>query len=305
MQILLRRIFIATPTLLLLSLAVFLLLELTPGDAASAVLDQATTAEQEEQLREELGLNRSLAQRYLDYLGGLLRGDMGNSARSGLPVVDEISLRLPYTLALIGASIALGALIGVTVGAIGAFNHGKPVDMFVTGVISIGTAIPIFWLALLLVNLFALQLRWLPVFGADSPKHMILPALCTSFTLVPGIARLTRASLLETFGADFILVARSKGLHNSYILGRHISPLAAISIVTFMGIQTVRLISSVAVMETIFNWPGLGGLAIRAAFDRDPLLLQGTTLTIALMTFAILFLVDLMIVYLDPRIKAV
>lgn len=300
MQIVLRRVLIAIPTLLLLSLVVFLLLELAPGDVTFAVLDPSS--DQGDAVREELGLNRPVLLRYVDYVANLLRGDMGNTVRSGQPVVREIGIRLPYTLALIAASILLGTLAGATMGIIAAHQQGKLADTVITGLISAAMATPTFWLALVLVNVFALQLRILPVFGADSLKHLILPAVCTSLTLVPGIARLTRASLLEARGADFILFAQSKGLSGLRILLRHITPVAAISVVTYIGLQTVRLISIVTIMEIIFSWPGLGGLAISAAFDRDPFLVQGTTLTIAALTFAILFLVDVIVAYLDPRI---
>lgn len=293
----------AIPTLLLLSLVVFLLLELAPGDATTTTLDVTASAGQEDHLREELGLDKPVLVRYADYVGGLLQGDMGLSAKSGQPVADEIGIRLPYTLALVGASLILGTIIGVLLGGLAALNQGKFFDWLVTVLVSIGTALPTFWLALLFVQLFALNLRWLPVFGADSWQHMILPAFCTSLTLVPGIARLTRASLLEALESGYIAFARSKGLRARRVLWRHISPIAAISIVTYIGVQTIRLISSVAVMEILFNWPGLGGLAIRAAFDRDTTLLLGTTLVIAIMTFAILFIVDLLVLYLDPRIS--
>lgn len=303
MQVIVRRLSLSIPTLLLLSFIVFGLLELTPGDAATAVLDPTISEAQADLVREELGFNRPFMARYFSYVGGLMTGDLGHSVRSGLPVSEEILVRLPYTLALIGSAIAIGTVIGVTLGAVAAFRRGTIWDTLVTGLISIGQATPTFWLAIMFVSFFSLQLRWLPVFGADTPKHLILPALCTSLTLVPGIARLTRASLLETLGADFILTARSKGLRGRRILSRHISPIAAISVVTYIGLRMVRLISAVTVMEIIFSWPGLGGLAVHAAFDRDPLLLQGTTLTIAALTFTILFVVDFVVLNLDPRIS--
>jgi peptide/nickel transport system permease protein len=303
MSIIIRRLTMSIPTLLLLSFLVFALLEMAPGDAAEAVLDPTISEAQAELVREELGLNRSFMSRYVDYVGGLLRGDMGHSVRSGLPVTEEIKIRLPYTLVLMSTALVLGAVMGTTLGAIAAFKRGTIWDTLVRALVSVNQATPTFWLAILMVSFFSLRLRWLPVFGADSPKHLVLPAFCTSLALVPGIARLTRASLLETLGSDFILTARSKGLRGRRILGRHISPIAAISIITYIGLQTVRLISSVTVMEIIFSWPGLGGMAVSAAFDRDPLLLQGTTLTIAAMIFVILFVIDFIVLALDPRIS--
>lgn len=293
----------AIPTLLLLSLVVFLLLELAPGDATTTTLDITASSEQSDYLRDELGLGQSVLARYGAYIGGLFRGDLGISAKSGQPVADEIVLRLPYTLLLVSASMALGMIIGVLMGALAAFHVGKGIDWLVTALVSITTAMPTFWLAMLFVQFFALRLRLLPVFGADSWQHLVLPAFCTSLTLVPGIARLTRASLLDTMQSECILFARAKGLRQRRVIWRHVSPLAAISVVTYIGLQSIRLISSVAVMEILFNWPGLGGLAVRAAFDRDTTLLLGTTLVIAGLTFAILFIVDVVVLYLDPRIS--
>lgn len=302
MRILINRLVVAVPTLLLLSLFVFLLLELTPGCAADVLLDQSASEEVYQAMRHELGLDQPMFQRYIRYLGSVLHGNLGVSARTGTPVIREIGIRLPYTLALVAAAECIAVLVGVTFGIISAAKHNTPLDTVITGLTSVGIAVPIFWVALLLVNLFALKLRWLPVFGADSLKHLILPAACTALVLIPGIIRLTRSSILEAMHADFVLVARGKGLNNRRVMLRHILPVAAIPVVTYIGMQTVRLISSVVIIETIFNWPGLGGLAVRAAFDRDPMLLQGTTLFIAALAFAILFVVDLVVLYLDPRI---
>lgn len=303
MQILLRRMLMAIPALLLLSLAVFLLLELTPGDATASALDASATAQQEAHLREALGLNKPVLERYALYIGGVLRGDLGVSAKTGQPVLEELLLRLPYTLVLVGAAIVVGTALGVLLGALAAVYRGTAVDWLVNVIVSIGTALPTFWLALLFVNFFAVQLRLLPVFGTGTWQHLVLPGLCAALTIVPGITRLTRTSLLEALDSSYTIFARAKGLRERRILGRHIGPIAAISVITYIGMQTVRLISSAAIMEILFNWPGLGGLAVRAAFDRDTMLLLGTTLVIALLTFAILFCIDLTVLYLDPRIS--
>lgn len=304
MSLLLHRLPIIIPTLLCLSLCVFLLLELAPGDAADVLLDPAAPPEAQAALRAELGLDLPLLQRFGHYLGRLLQGDMGISAYTGGPVSAEIARRLPYTLVLTAAAVTLGVLVGVSLGIVSALRQNTLWDVLVRGLISISMAVPSFWLALLLVSLFALQLGWLPVFGSESARHLVLPAICTAFPLVPGIARMTRASLLETLHADFILVARSKGLRRRHVLRRHVLRVAAIPVVTYVGLQTVRLVSSLVIIETIFNWPGLGGLVVRAAFDRDPFLLQGATLVIATLTFAILFVVDLVVLALDPRIQS-
>lgn len=303
MTILARRLLVGIPTLALLPLVVFMLLDLSPGDATHTILDVSASDETVAQMQQELGLDRSFAERYLAYVGGLLRGDLGASARSGIPVAREIATRLPYTLLLVGASVALGVVAGGALGAIAALKQRTKWDVLITAFISVTTAIPTFWLALLLVGLFALRLRWLPVFGADGLRYLILPAICTAFALIPGVTRLTRNSLLETLSADFVVTARAKGLRGLVVLLRHVTPVAAIPVITYVEMQIAHLFTSVVVMEMIFNWPGLGGLAVSAAFDRDPLLLQGTTLAIAALTFAVLFLGDLLVLYLDPRIS--
>jgi peptide/nickel transport system permease protein len=303
MQILLRRLLTSIPTLLMLSLLVFLLLELAPGDAVDVTLDQTASEEARAVVRAELGLDQPLLRRYLAYLGGLLHGDMGDSASTGRPVMTEIMARLPYTLVLVVAAVALALIAGVTVGTFSALKQGTVWDTLLRVMISVTMAVPVFWLALVLVNFFAVKLAWLPVFGANSARHLILPAVCTAFPLVPGIARLTRSSLLEAMDQDFVLVARGKGLYRRMVLLRHIAPVAAITVVTYVGLQVVRLIGSLVIIETIFNWPGLGGLVVQAAFDRDPMLLQGTTLIIAALTFAVLLAVDLLVMLLDPRIS--
>lgn len=302
MRILARRLLMAIPTLLILPLLIFLLLEFAPGDAAMTVLDPSAAQDVADGLRVELGLTQSPVERYIRYLYGVLSGNLGRSVRSGTPVLEEIALRLPYTLALIGTSLALGLFCGVLIGAAGALNAGSRVDYALTALISVSMAVPGFWLALILVSIFALGLRWLPVFGAESAGHLVLPAICTAFGLIPGIARVTRASILELRSSAFVTVAHAKGLSSSHVLRRHISPMAAIPVLTYAGMQIVHLFTSVVVMETIFAWPGLGGLAVRAALDRDGMLLQGVALVIALLTFVLMLILDVLVLWLDPRI---
>lgn len=302
MQIILRRLMTAIPALLVLSFVVFVMLEFTPGDATDAILNETVTEEAREQMREELGYNQSLPVRYIRYIGSLLRGDFGVSPRTGRDVKTEIATRLPYTLKLASAAITIGIIIGVSLGTVAAMKHNTRWDTAITGLVSVGMALPTFWVAMLLVSLFSLRLGWFPVFGADTPRHLILPAVSASLALIPGIVRITRTSLLETMGRSHVLVAKSKGLAPTPLLLRHIYTVAAIPVVTYLGMQVIQLISSIVAIEIIFNWPGLGGLAVQAAMDRDPPLLQGTTLTIAMLTFTVLLVVDIIVFHLDPRI---
>jgi peptide/nickel transport system permease protein len=217
-------------------------------------------------------------------------------------VRDEIALRLPHTLALSGMSIVLATLVGGGMGMLAAFQQDKRLDNTITGMASLAAAMPTFWIALILVGIFSLQLGWLPVFGHGSVRHYILPVFSITLALLPGITLMTRSGIIETRRRQFVTVARSKGLSPRAVYSRHIQPVAIIPVVTYVGVQAVHLIGSLITIEIIFNLPGLGGLAVQAALDRDPMLLQGVTLCIAVMTFSILLAVDVVLTLLDPRI---
>lgn len=302
MNTLLRRLALAIPTLFVLSFLVFMMLELTPGSAATAVLDDAASSAAAEQICAELRCNQALFIRYGGYLSDLLRGDFGVSIRSGREVGEELMLRLPHTLILTAGAIVTALVIGSLIGIAAALYQGTLLDTTLTALTSVSASLPIFWVALLLTGLFSVQLRWLPVFGAGSAAHYVLPVLSIALALVPGIAVLVRSSLLEAQQQMFVATAHAKGLSPRRIYWRHISPVAAIPVVTYVGLQAVHLIGSLVTIEVLFNLPGLGGLAVQAALDRDPLLLQGAALTIAAITLAVLLLVDLIVFLLDPRI---
>jgi len=302
MRFLLRRLLQAIPTLLALSLVVFLTLDLVPGSAASAVLDDASSDEAKSLLCAQLSCDQPVLTRYVGYLGGLLHGEWGNSIRNGRPVFAEIMLRAPTTLALTVGAIAVAAIIGGALGSIAAAHQGTRWDTAITGVVSVAASLPSFWVALILVSIFALQLGWLPVFGSGGPRHYVMPVLSVAVALVPGITLLTRSSLLETRRQMFVVAAHARGIPERAVFWRHIEPVAAIPIVSYVGVQAVHLVGSLVAIEVIFNLPGLGGLAVQAALDRDPFLLQGATLTIAVITFAILLVVDVLVMILDPRI---
>lgn len=298
----LYRLMLAPPTLLVLSLTVFLMMELAPGSAAGALLDDAATDEAAAQLCAETHCEAPVLERYVLYLGGVLTGDFGHSIRTGRSVGEEIALRLPHTLTLSGAAILLATLIGGVLGMLAAFQQEKHVDHTITGAASLAAAMPTFWIALLLVAVFSLQLGWFPVFGHGSFRHYVLPVISITLALVPGITLMTRSGIISTRRRQFVTVARSKGLSPRAVFTRHIQPVAVIPVVTYVGVQAVHLIGSLITIEIIFNLPGLGGLAVQAALDRDPMLLQGVTLCIAVMTFAILLVVDVALTLLDPRI---
>jgi ABC-type dipeptide/oligopeptide/nickel transport system permease component len=302
MNALLRRLAFTVPTLLVLSFLVFMLLELTPGSATSAVLDDAASSAADAQICAEVRCDQPLLARYSGYLGDLLQGDFGVSIRSGRDVRDELMLRLPHTLILTAGSISTALLIGGAVGVIAALRRGTWLDSTLTALASVSASLPTFWVALLLTGVFAVQLGWLPVFGSGSAAHYILPIVSVALALIPGIAVIVRSSLLDTQQQMFVATAQSKGLSAQRIFWRHVSPIAAIPVVTYVGLQAVHLVGSLVTIEVLFNLPGLGGLAVQAALDRDPLLLQGAALMIAAMTLGVLLLVDMIVFLLDPRI---
>lgn len=298
----LNRLLMVPPTLLVLSLSVFLMMELAPGSTASAILDDAADDAAAIELCEQTHCDAPVLERYLLYLGGVLTGDFGVSIRTGRDVGREIGLRLPHTLALSAASILLATCIGASLGMLAAFKQEKRADNIITGFASLSAAMPSFWVALILVSIFALRLDWFPVFGSGSARHYVLPVISITLALIPGIILMTRSGIIDTRRRQFVTVARSKGLSARAVFIRHIQPVAIIPVVTYVGVQTVHLIGSLITIEIIFNLPGLGGLAVQAALDRDPMLLQGVTLCIAVITFAILLAVDVALTLLDPRI---
>ncbi len=297
-----NRLLMVPPTLLVLSLTVFMMMELAPGSATGAILDDAADDAAAAELCAEIHCEAPVLERYVIYLGNLLAGDWGHSIRTGRDVGREIGIRLPHTLALSGASILLAALIGGGIGLLAAFRQDSSTDHTITGFASVAAAMPTFWIALILVSIFSLRLGWLPVFGHGSLRHYALPVVSITLALIPGITLMTRSGIIDTRRRQFVTVARSKGLSPRAVFFRHIQPVALIPVVTYVGVQAVHLIGSLITIEIIFGLPGLGGLAVQAALDRDPMLLQGVTLCIAVMTFAILLCVDVALTVLDPRI---
>jgi peptide/nickel transport system permease protein len=301
LSIVVRRIVLIVPTLLVLSMTVFVLMALAPGDATDALLDDANTDAARTAICIEVKCDVPLLNRYLDYLDGILRGDLGVSTKTGRPVTDEIAIRLPYTLTVAAAALTLALVVGISMGTLAAMLHNTVLDVAITSMLALTAATPTFWIALILVTIFSVHLHWLPVFGVGSTAHYVLPVVSVAISLLPGIARITRSSLLETISRRFVTVAAAKGLSGQVIYWRHIRPVAAIPILTYIGLQAVHLITGLITIEIVFNLPGLGGLAVQAALDRDIMLLQGVVMVIAVLAFAVLFFVDFAVMLLDPR----
>ena len=300
---LVRRLVSTIPVILGVIFVIMLTVELIPGDPVALMLGQNAAPEQVEALRRYLGLDRPLVLRYVDYLGHVARGDFGRSIQANRLVLDEIRDVWPNTLQLTLAAIVLAVVVGIGVGALSATRPYSWLDNIVRVVTLLGLSMPIFWIGLVFIYLFGFYLRLLPVGGSGSPKHLILPAVTLALPSIALIARMTRSSLLEVLGEDYIRTARAKGLSGRVVLLRHALRNALIPVVSVIGLQFGQLLGGAVLTETVFAWPGLGRLMVRAIFARDYVLLQGAVLVFAISFVLINLLVDLSYAYLDPRIS--
>lgn len=298
-----KRLAGAALVLLTVSFLVFALLDVVPGDVAQTLAGDLASAEQLAALRQELGLDQPLLLRYLRFVEGVvLRGDLGESAISGRPVGELLADRLGATVALALAALGLAALVGVLAGLLAAARAGGYLDLALMAGMLLGESLPSFWVALLLIQLFALQLGWLPVVGAGSPAHLVLPAVALALPAIALIARMVRACVLDVKGADFVRTARAKGLSGLMVWRDHIFRNAILPVITMLGLYLGHLLGGAFIIETIFAWPGLGRLVVQAIFDRDFPVVVGAVLLIALIYQLLNILVDLAHAWLDPRV---
>ena len=281
---------------------VFLFIHLVPGDPVEAMLGEAAAPADRAELRRALGLDLPLPQQALDHFGALLRGDLGSSLYDQQPVAMLLAQRLPYTLLLAAAALAIAIAAGVPLGVLAALRRGSVVDTVATGLASLGIALPNFWLGPMLILVFAVALKWLPVSGADSWRSLILPALTLGVSLAAAIARMVRTATLEVLPELFVTAARARGLSGAAVLRRHILPVAALPVVTVIGLQLGSLLAGAVITEVVFSWPGLGELTVTAIKRRDYPVVQGAVLLIACLYIAVNALTDLLYARLDPRI---
>jgi ABC-type dipeptide/oligopeptide/nickel transport system permease component len=300
---LVRRLLLTIPVLLGVATLVFALIHLVPGDPAQAMLGEGATLEEVERLRGQLGLDRPLPAQYVDFLGGILRGDLGTSFRYGTPVTEQIRTRLPNTALLAVAAMLAAILFAIPLGILAAVFRGTWVDHAAMTTALVGISMPNFWLGPLLAILFAVYLGWLPVSGTGSPAHLVLPAVTLGAALSAILARMTRASLLEELRELYVLAARSRGLSRTRAVLRHAFRNSLIPIVTIIGLQFGAVLTGTIITETIFAWPGIGRLLIQAINFRDYPLIQGCILFISVTYVAMNLLTDLTYGYLDPRIR--
>ena len=299
----LRRLLLAVPVLLGVVFVVMLTVELIPGDAVALMLGEHATKEAVAKLRDYLGLDKPLAVRYVEYVGRLARGDLGRSIQQNRPVVDELADAWPATLQLTIAALLIATSVGVSAGVVSAVWPNSFFDAVARLGSLFGLSMPVFWTGLVLIVVFALWLPWLPVGGVGTPLHLVLPAITLALPSVAMVSRMTRSSVLEVLREDYVRTARAKGVAERLVVAKHALRNAAIPILTLLGLQAGQLMGGAVLTETVFAWPGLGRLMVKAIFARDYVLLQGAVLVFALAFVVINLAVDLAYGALDPRIS--
>ena len=294
------------PVLLGVTILVFVMLQIAPGDPLIALLGeeaQGLSREAREELRGQFGLDRDPVSQYFTFLGGVLQGDLGNSVRTGQPVVREILSRVPATAQLAGAGMLIALLLGITLGVLAAVYRRTIIDYLAVMLALAGVSIPVFWSGLILMLYFALQLGWLPASGYGSWQHLVLPATAIGFSSSAIIARVTRSSMIEVLRSDYVRTARAKGVSEPSINMRHALRNAMLPIITVVGLQFGGLLGGSVLTETVFAWPGIGRLVVDSIRAQDGPLVQGTVLFIAVVFIVINLLVDLSYALLNPRIR--
>jgi peptide/nickel transport system permease protein len=308
---LIRRIFAAIPVMVVVALFVFLLLRLTPGDPAAILAGDNATPEQLERIRTTLGLNEPLYAQFFTWAGKLLNGDLGVSLISQKPVAQMMAQRIEPTLSIALSTIVLSVALAVPLGVLAAWKHGTWIDSTVMAVSVLGFSVPVFVIGYELIQIFSIDLKWLPVQGFRSLsrglepflEYALLPTLALSFIYMALIARMTRASMLDVLGEDYVRTARAKGIGEGRVLLRHALRNAALPVVTVIGSGFGLLISGVVVTESVFNLPGIGRLTVDAVLARDYPVIQAVILLTSGLYVAINLLIDVAYTLLDPRIR--
>jgi peptide/nickel transport system permease protein len=303
LRFLVRRLLLTIPVLLGVATLVFALIHLIPGDPVRTMLGESATEDSVIELRGRLGLDRPLYQQYAIYLKDLARGDLGTSLRTNEPVAKAIATRMPATLELAAASMAVAVLVAIPLGIIAAVGAGTLVDHVATTLALLGISMPNVWLGPLLAIIFAVELGWLPVSGRGTVAQLILPALTLGAPLAAVLARMTRASVIEELGELYVTAARARGLSQTRAVLRHAFRNSLIPIVTVIGLQAGAVLTGAVITETIFAWPGVGRLLIQSIGFRDYPLVQGCILLIAVTYVSVNLVTDLAYGFLDPRIR--
>jgi ABC-type dipeptide/oligopeptide/nickel transport system permease component len=298
------RVITSIPVVLGVSALVFLMLHLLPGDPVMIMLgDTAATPERAAELRRQLGLDDPLAVQYARFIGNALRGDLGRSIRTNRQVFDDIREQAMSTIQLTIAGLGLAIVLGITLGVLAGRHRGSWIDTLSMIVALVGVSMPSFWMALLLIFLFSLRLGWLPATGQGGLERLILPAFTLGVHAMAIIARLTRSSMVEVLGQEYITTARAKGLADRAVLTRHALRNALVPVVTIVGLQFGALLGGAVIVETVFARQGIGRLAVEAIVAKDYPIVQGVVLVASIIYVAINLIVDISYRMLDPRIR--
>ncbi|MCA1029296.1 nickel ABC transporter permease [Cytobacillus kochii] len=297
-----RRLFQTIPVIIGVTFVVFFIMQLVPGDPAVILAGEGASKETIEALREQLGLNQPLIIQYFDYITSLLKGDFGTSLKSSQPVLDEILVRLPITMELAFVSILITIFLGMAAGIIAAIKPYSLQDIGVMLIALLGISLPSFWLGLMLMYFFSVKLQILPVAGWDSPLHIILPAITLGVGGAAIVARMTRSSMLEVIGQDYIRTARAKGIKETIIIFKHALRNALIPVITVVGLQFGALLGGTVLVESIFAINGLGRMIVDAIRMRDLPMVQGGVLVASLIFVIVNLLVDIFYRLFNKRI---
>jgi peptide/nickel transport system permease protein len=309
-----RRLILAAIVLFLVSVFVFLAMRLLPGDPVlmymSASSVQEITDEQLAQVRHQFGLDKTIPMQYIDWITGVFRGDLGTSILNRSPVVDEILIRLPITVYLGILAFIIATIIGIPAGVLCAIRRGSWLDNFVTTLANIGITVPVFWLGIILIYVFALYFRWLPVMGYTSPfedfwlsmRQIIMPVFCLAVGPIAGNARQARSSMLEVINKDYIRTAWSKGLRERAIIMKHALKNGLMPVVTLSGMGVGTILGGAVLIEQVFNIPGMGRLAVTSVMNQDYPYVQAIALIMAISIVFSNLLVDISYGWLDPRV---
>jgi ABC-type dipeptide/oligopeptide/nickel transport system permease component len=297
-----RRLMLSIPTLIGVMIVVFLLLYVAPGDPVQDMVGERADAETIARLRKELNLDEPVAKQFVLYAGGVLRGDLGNSYITQRPIIRDIRERFPKTLLLAGSAMLLATILGITIGVLSARNPGGWFDRVGLGLAYLGISFPVYWVGLILILLFAVTLKWLPPSGYGGIKYLILPALALGSRSIAFLARVTRSSMLEVLGGDFVRTARAKGLRERVVIGRHALRNALIPIITVLGLDFGYYLTGSILTETIFSWPGIGRYVVNAISRRDLPAINGSVLFLSVVFVLVNLITDLAYAKADPRV---
>lgn len=300
-----KRILLMIPTLAAVVFIIYGIMELTPGEPARLILGTNASQEAVDELTIKLGYDQPFLIRYLKYLQGVFRGDLGESWRTGRPVIQEVFLRFPTTLKLAAISMLLAVAIGIPLGVISAVKQYSALDMAGTIFAMILASVPGFWLAMMLIIVFSVKLGWLPSFGTGTPAHYILPAISMACPEIAVLLRFTRTTMLETIRQDYVRTARAKGQRERLVITKHALPNALLPVITVTGTEFCGMLGGVVTIETVFSINGVGMLIYTAILNKDVPMVIGSTVFLSLAVMIVMAAIDILYAFIDPRIKAV